>query len=172
VAAVLGLILSLAVLGFSLAVGRAGLSASPDWLPVVAALAGISVGLFVLSIPFLIYASTYSLLTPEGEAQVARWNGFARYLKLVSKGKEVPSGPEYFERYLAYAAVFGLGKDWARYFQQLGGVPLPVWFHAMAGQDGDFAAIVAVMSTSDSAGASEGGDGGAGASGGGASGAG
>lgn len=174
VAVVLGLILSLAVLGFGLAVGRASLSASPDWLPVVAALAGISVGLFVLSIPSLIYASTYSPLTPDGEEQVARWNGFARYLKLVSKGKEVLSRPEYFERYLAYAAVFGLGKDWARYFQQLGGVPLPVWFHATAGQDGDFAAIVAVMSASDSAGASGGGDGGAGAgaSGGGASGAG
>ena len=58
------------------------------------------------------------------------------------------------------------------YFQELGGVPLPIWFHATAGGDTDFGAMVAVMSVSNSAGA--GGDGGAsgGASGGGSSGAG
>jgi len=91
----------------------------------------------------------------------------------VSKGKEPAIRPDYFERYLSYAAVFGLGKKWAEYFQTLGGVPLPIWFHATAGSNANFGAIVAVMSTSDSAGASAGGGGGgAGASGGGSSGAG
>ena len=80
--------------------------------------------------------------------------------------------PDYFEKYLAYAAVFGLGANWAKYFQQLGGVPLPIWFHATVGSDGDFGAMVAVMSASDTAGANAGADGGAGASGGGSSGAG
>jgi uncharacterized membrane protein len=101
-----------------------------------------------------------------------RWKGFAEYLKQVSKGKEPAISADVFERYLAYAAVFGLGANWAKYFQQLGGVPLPIWFHAMAGSDGDFGAMVAVMSASDSASASSGGDGGGGASGGGSSGAG
>ena len=140
----------------------------------MAALAGIGAGLFLLSIGLLIYAATFSILTPLGEEQMARWKGFAEYLKQVSKGKEPAIRPDYFERYLAYAAVFGLGKKWAEYFQTLGGVPLPIWFRATAGSNANFGAIVAVMSASDSAGASAGGGGGggAGASGGGSSGAG
>jgi uncharacterized protein (TIGR04222 family) len=138
----------------------------------IAAFAGIGAGLFLLSIGLLIYATTFSILTPLGEEQMARWKGFAEYLKQVSKGKEPAISPDYFERYLAYAAVFGLGTKWAEYFQTFGGMPLPIWFHAAAGSNADFGAIVAVMSSSDSAGASAGGSGGAGASGGGSSGAG
>jgi uncharacterized membrane protein YgcG len=139
----------------------------------LAAVIGLCAGLFILSILVLIYAAAFSILTPAGEEQAARWKGFAEYLKQVSKGREPAIRPDYFERYLGYAAAFGLGAGWARYFQSLGGVPLPVWFHAAAGSQADFGALVAVMSTSDSAGA--GGDGGAGAggaSGGGSSGAG
>ena len=137
-----------------------------------AALAGISAGAFLLSIGLLIYAAVFSILTPSGEEQVARWKGFAEYLKQVSKGKEPAIRPDYFERYLAYAAVFGLGTKWAEYFQTFNGIPLPIWFHATAGSNANFGAIVAVMSSSDSAGASAGGAGVAGASGGGSSGAG
>ncbi len=138
----------------------------------IATVAGISASLFILSIPLLIYASLYSILTPLGEEQSARWKGFAEYLKQVSKDKEPAIRPDYFERYLAYSAVFGLGAHWAKYFQNLGGVPLPIWFHATAGGDADFGAMVAIMSASDSAGTSAGGGGGGGASGGGSSGAG
>ena len=144
---------------------------NPGILPWVAATAGISAGLFILSIPWMVYGATYSILTSAGEEQAARWKGFADYLKQVSKGREPAIRPDTFEKYLAYAAVFGLGAAWAKYFKELGGVPLPVWFHAMSGSDGDFGAMVAIMSTSDSAGAG-GGGGGAGASGGGSSGAG
>jgi uncharacterized membrane protein len=131
---------------------------------------GFSTGLFILSIPLLVYASMFSALTPTGEEQSARWKGFAEYLRQVSKGKEPAIRPDYFEKYLAYAAVFGLGTNWAKYFQQLGGVPLPIWFHVMAGSNADFGAMVAVMSASDSSGASA--AAGGGASGGGSSGAG
>ena len=55
--------------------------------------------------------------------------------------------------------MFGLGAGWAKYFNELGGVPLPVWFQVMAGSNGDFGAMVAVMSASDSAGASAAGGG-------------
>lgn len=161
------------VVGFvGLAAGGASISSNPDWVILFAVLIGLAAGLFPLSIPVLIYAGTFSILTPAGEEQSARWKGFAEYLKNVSKGREPAIRPDYFEKYLAFAAVFGLGAGWAKYFQQLGGVPLPVWFHAMAGSDGDFGAMVAVMSASDSAGASAGGAGGGGASGGGSSGAG
>ena len=138
-----------------------------------AGLTGVGLGLFFLSVALLIYAGTLSVLTPAGEEQAARWKGFAEYLKQVSKGREPAIRPDYFERYLPYAAVFGLGADWAKYFQALGNVPLPVWFHGIRGSDSNFGSIVAVMSASDSSGAGGGGGaGGAGASGGGSSGAG
>ena len=148
------------------------LSENPGWLPWIAIAAGIGAGLFFVSLLFLIYAASYSILTPAGEEQAARWKGFAEYLKGVSKGREPAIRPDYFERYLAYAAVFGLGAGWAKVFQDLGGVPLPVWFHAAAGSQASFGSMVAMMSASDSAGASAAGSGGAGASGGGSSGAG
>jgi hypothetical protein len=170
-AGVVMIFLSIIVGFIGMATGGIVISGNPAWSTAVAVVLGLSAGLFILSIPLLIYGATYSILTPAGAEQAARWKGFAEYLKQVSKGKEPAIRPDYFERYLAYAAVFGLGAGWAKYFQNLGGVPLPIWFHATAGNDGDFGALVAVMSASDSAGA--GGDGGAGgASGGGSSGAG
>lgn len=137
-----------------------------------AALLGLSAAAFILCLVLAIYAGTFSVLTPNGEEQSARWKGFASYLEQVSRGRESAIRPDMFEIYLPIAAVFGLGSKWAKYFQQLGGVPLPVWFHAMAGSNGDFGAMVAVMTASDSAGASAAAGGGAGASGGGSSGAG
>jgi uncharacterized membrane protein len=134
--------------------------------------AGGSIGAFLFSMLLLIYASMFSTLTVAGEDQARNWKGFEEYLKQVSKGKEPAIRPDYFERYLAYAAMFGLGANWAKYFQTLGGVPLPVWFHATTSSNTDFAVMVAVMSASDSAGASAGGGGAGGASGGGSSGAG
>jgi hypothetical protein len=163
IASLTGLIASLVLIGIT--VERGG-----SWLFVLAAAVGASASLVVLSLALLIYAGTYSPLTPSGEEQAARWKGFAEYLRGVSRGSEPAIRPHTFERYLAYAAVFGLGSKWAKYFESLGGVPLPVWFHAAAGSQGSFASMVAVMSTSDSAGAGAGG--GAGASGGGSSGAG
>jgi hypothetical protein len=137
-----------------------------------AALVGIAAGGFVISIGLLIYYATFSPLTPEGEEEAARWKSFARYLKQASQGQQPNISSDYFERYLPLAAAFGLGGAWAKHFQRVGGAPLPVWFHAMPGSNGDFGAVVAAMSASDSAGASAASGGGAGASGGGASGAG
>ncbi len=139
---------------------------------VTVALAGLGGGAFALSIPLVIYAAAYSPLTPEGEAQKIRWNSFRTYLDQVSRGREPAIRPDTFERYLAFAAVFGLGAAWAKSFQKLGGVPLPAWFQSMAGSDGDFGAMVAVMTASDTATSTGGADGGGGASGGGSSGAG
>ena len=136
-----------------------------------AGMAGISAAMFVLSIALFIYSASYSVLTPSGEEQVVRWKSFQEYIKQVSKGKEPAIRTDFFEKYLAYAAVFGLGAQWAKYFQKMGDIPLPIWFHAMAGNDANFGAMVAVMSTSDTAGVSAAGGGG-GASGGGSSGAG
>jgi uncharacterized membrane protein len=163
-----------ALAGFSLGAVLTGaaLSKGAGWLTWAAGAAGICASLFVLSLVLIIYAAAYSVLTPAGEEQKIRWKGFADYLKQVGRGKEPAISPDYFERYLAYAAVFGLGAAWSKYFQKLGGVPLPVWFHVLPGSTGDFGSMVAVMSASDSTGASGGAGGAGGASGGGSSGAG
>ena len=171
----MALIALLVLAGFLLAV----LLAAPNWnvsldfAAVFGALAGVGIGLFLLALALLIYAGTFSILTPAGEEQAARWKGFAEYLKQVSKGREPAIRTDYFERYLAYAAVFGLGAGWAKYFEKLGNVPLPVWFRAQAGSDPSFTALVVMMAASDSSGAGAGGGAAAGgASGGGSSGAG
>jgi uncharacterized protein (TIGR04222 family) len=166
-------LLLIAALLIVVLLSAAGSNVSVDFAAFSGALTGAGIGLFLLALALLIYAGTFSILTHAGEEQAARWKGFAEYLKQVSKGREPAIRPDYFERYLAYASVFGLGAGWAKYFEQLGGVPLPVWFHAQAGRDASFGAIVPVMSASDSAGSSGGGGAGAGAaSGGGSSGAG
>lgn len=148
------------------------LSANPvlSWL--AAALTGLSGGGFVLSIALMIYAGSYSPLTPAGEEQKIRWKNFRAYLDQVSRGREAAIRPDTFERYLAFAAAFGLGEAWAKTFQKLGGVPLPAWFRALPGSEGDFGGMVAVMSSADTSASYGGADGGGGASGGGASGAG
>ena len=165
------LLLALVFMIVTLLLGS-GWSLNLDLAAILGAVAGVSLATFILAIALLIYARSYSVLTPAGEEQAAHWKGFAEYLKQVSKGQEPAIRPDYFERYLAYAAVFGMGVGWAKYFESLGGVPLPVWFHGISGSGSNFGAIVAVMSASDSAGAGGGGAGGAGASGGGSSGAG
>jgi len=134
-------------------------------------IAGMAAGGFVVSVALMIYAVTFSPLTREGDAAAAHWKNFAKYLKQASKS-QVTLPSDTFERYLAFAAAFGLGGAWAQHFQRAGGAPLPVWFHALPGSDSDFGAVVAVMSASDSVGASGADGGGGGASGGGASGAG
>jgi uncharacterized protein (TIGR04222 family) len=167
----MALILAAVGFGAGLLFGGIALGGGALWTGLIAAILGICAAAFILSTPVVIYGATFSTLTPAGEEQAARWKGFAAYLKDVSKGREPAIRPDFFELYLPYAAVFGLGQKWAKVFEKLGGVPLPVWFHAAAGAQADFGAMVAVMSTSDSAGSS-GDGGGGGASGGGSSGAG
>lgn len=139
-----------------------------------ALLTGVGGGAMLAAVAGLAYAAGFSTLSPEGAEQAGRWKAFKSYLESVSRGKEPAIRPDFFERYLPYAAAFGLGKPWAKFFQKLGGVPLPAWFHAVDASQADFGAIVAVMAASDSSAASAGAGaaGAAGASGGGASGAG
>ena len=133
-------------------------------------LLGLGAGLFLASAAGLMYSANLSTLTDTGARVAARWKGFGQYLKAVSRGREPAVRADDFERYLPLAAAFGLGASWAKYFDSLGGVPLPAWFQAGSANVSDFGAIIAVMAASDSAGAASA-AGAAGASGGGASGA-
>lgn len=168
---VIVLFLSLIVFVASL-IGINFVMSNLNFVTVLAALLGISVGAFLLALALMVYASSFSVLTLPGEEQASRWKSFATFLKEVSEGKEAAISPDYFERYLSYAVVFGLGAAWAKYFETFKGIPLPVWFHATSNNSASFAAIVVLMSSSHSTGGSVGGGGTTGVSGGGASGAG
>jgi uncharacterized protein (TIGR04222 family) len=148
------------------------LGAGPSAVGVPAVLTGIGGGLLIVAILGLGYAAGFSTHTAAGAEQAARWRAFKAYLEGVAKGREPAIRPDFFERYLPYAATFGLGTRWAKVFQKLGGVPLPAWFHAVDGSQADFAAIVPAISSAHSSASGGAGGGAAGASGGGASGAG
>ena len=168
------LLLLLGGVGFGLGmiVGSVA-SNNAQWsiLPVAATLVGIAAGLFLVGFFGVIAATTFTAWTIEGEWQAADWKGFAAYLKDVARGKQVLVDTTLFDRYLPYAAGFGLGDSWAKRYQKQSGLGVPAWFHALTDDDSS-AAFVAVMVATHSSFSSSGGAGGGGASGGGASGAG
>jgi uncharacterized membrane protein len=142
-------------------------------LPIAAALAGVGAGLFVAGLLALIVSATLSTWTEPGEREAANWKSFAGYLKDVTKGKDDLLDETRFNRYLPYAAGFGLGETWVKRYEKQSGFSAPPWFQALRDDDSS-AAFVAVMVASQSSFSSGGGGAGgaAGASGGGASGAG
>jgi uncharacterized membrane protein len=158
---------------------------------------------FVLIIPLVVYAPRWGLwplallgaffllallafglgmavrpLSPAGATAAGDWQGFADYLKEITRDHAQPTQPDAFEQYLPYAAAFGILERWARHFADRGWTDLPPWFHTLAvsGADGmgAFVALTAAASSSggSAAGAAGAGAAGAGAAGGGAAGAG
>jgi hypothetical protein len=173
-AAVMGTLLGGAGFGIGLIWGVVA-AENAQWamLPAAAVLAGLGTGLFVVGLLGLIVATTLSIWTEQGERAAADWKGFAGYLKDVTKGKDDLLDLTRFDRYLPYAAGFGLGEAWTKRYQQQSGFSAPPWFQALQPDDSS-AAFIAVMVASQASFSSSGGAGGAGggASGGGASGAG
>ena len=150
-------------------------SENAQWsvLPIAAVLAGTGTGLFIAGLLGLIVSATLSTWTEQGEREAADWKGFAGYLKGVAKGKDDMLDLARFDRYLPYAAGFGLGESWVKRYEKQSGFAVPPWFQALR-PDESSAAFVAVMVASHASFNSSGGGaaGAAGASGGGASGAG
>lgn len=157
------------LVGFLLAV----IGASPWALPAAAVLIGGSVGLGGAGLISLLVAAFISTFSEEGVRQATAWKSFVNHLRDIARGREPVTSPDLFERYLPYAAGFGIATQWAKFFQKMTGVPVPAWFHGLQTglEDGSFVAIMAAISAADTS-ASVATSGGAGASGGGASGAG
>lgn len=173
-AGVLGLLAGIVLFGVGMVWGVLAVeNAQWSMTSVAAVLAGVGVGLFIAGLLALIVSATLSTWTEQGDREAAAWKSFAAYLQDVAKGKEDLLDVTRFERYLPYAAGFGLGEAWVKRFQQQSGFSAPPWFQALHADD-SAAAFVAVMVASHSSFSSGGGgaSGAAGASGGGASGAG
>ena len=157
-------------LGFALFIAGLILNREPQAARLGGAMIALGLAALVIALVVLMFAVRLSRLTDRGEALSAQWRSFARYLKEVSQGKRDTAGSSEFERFLPYAAAFGLARAWTKRFHATGG-SLPSWFTSAGGDDGS-TAFMAFVGGSDSGGMAGGADGGAGASGGGGSGAG
>lgn len=167
-----GRMIGVGVLLILLSVGVAITAAIVDNMWILAPAAST----FFLGLLVSIAGGMLSALTDEGAAEAAVWQRFADHLKDVTKGKAAISGPAMFQRFLPYAASYGLLEAWAKWFEKEGWTELPPYFHALArADDGGVAAFVAMAGASGSSGGSAAGAAGAagaGAAGGGGSGAG
>ena len=133
----------------------------------------LSLGVIGVSITVAVLWGMFSTLSEKGMQDAARWKAFSRYLRDITHGKELDISQEVFERYLMYAATFGLAEKWVKYFQKQGMTVVPPWFHSLASSNVDnLSYFVTMIAVSHAVGGSSGGGGGGGAAGGGASGAG
>lgn len=135
----------------------------------------VAFSLFIVFVMLMAVGSSLTILTDEAKLMADEWQSFYRYLQNVTRKKAAVGEPNMFNRFLPYAASYGLLHQWAKFFQKEGWTELPPYFHAIShsGDDG-MAAFVAMTSSSSASGGSAAGAGaaGAGAAGGGASGAG
>lgn len=134
----------------------------------------IAVSLFILFMVWIAVGSWLTVLTDEAKMLADEWQSFYGYLKDVTRKKAAVGGTNMFNRFLPYAASYGILHDWSKFFQKEGWTEVPPYFRAAnrPGHD-SMAAFVAMSSTSTSSGGSAAGAGAAGgAAGGGASGAG
>jgi hypothetical protein len=153
-------------------------------MSIVAITLGMAASCTLIGLIFGIVGSFYSPLTEKGIQEAASWRAYSEYLREVTREREPVTGPGLFESALPYAAGFGLGEAWSRFFQKHGENRLPPWLKAIstsgeaAAAAGDNAAVmnafVALMVITNSVGSGNGtgATGGAGAAGGGSSGAG
>jgi hypothetical protein len=129
--------------------------------------------LFLLSMAAFVLAGIFSPLSDQGAEEATRWKGFSQFLREATKGREAVWGLEMFERYLPYAASFGLAVAWVKAFQKQGGLEIPAWFHALAATpQQSMASFVAMTNAAHSYGSGGAAGAGGGAAGGGGSGAG
>jgi len=120
-------------------------------------------------------------LTPFSEQGLQRarmWKAYGRHLAEVAKGQHKEVSAERLESLLPMAVAFGVALSWAKRLDKQGALGVPVWFHALARQDGqpNTGALIEMLTMANTAGAHvTGGAAGAaaaGAAGGGSSGAG
>ena len=135
----------------------------------------VALSFFLVFIMMMIVSSTMTILTDEAKALANEWQSFYQHLKDITRSKAAVGETNMFNRFLPYAASYGMLHQWAKFFQKEGWTELPPYFHALnRADDHGMAAFVAMTAASSSSGGSAAGAGaaGAGAAGGGASGAG
>ncbi len=117
-----GLILAGVFIGLTLGLMVVG---RPEMLPLgldrlTSALLGGSIAAFLGGLAYIIFAALFSPLTAQGRWIASQWTGFSRYLKDIVAKRETLIRPDTFTQFLPFAAGFGLGEQWAKFFQKHG----------------------------------------------------
>ena len=174
VASGLALSLGAAILLAGLLLGGFSLVTNSLAVIIGAVLIGIGAAASIMGLVGLMVAALVSTLSEQGRQQALVWKSFAGYLRNITRGRETTTSPDTFERYLSYAASFGIATEWVKYFQKLPGIPVPEWFQGLQSsvEDGSFVALMSAITAADSSASAASGAGAGGASGGGSSGAG
>ena len=112
------------VTGALVAIGGSALSGRFSLTPVPFVVAGVLVGLIVVIIGWNMPARTVA-----GARMLERLLGFGEFLERVDREQyqDVKRTPEMFEKFLPFAMVFGVEKQWARAFRDIYTEP-PRWY--------------------------------------------
>lgn len=81
----------------------------------------------VCSVGLYAFIKYEARLSGEGIKLKEGWLGFKTYLETAEKHRMQNLKPEYFEKYLPYAIIFGVEKKWAKAFEAMH-MPAPKWY--------------------------------------------
>ncbi|MDP2838377.1 MAG: DUF2207 domain-containing protein [Candidatus Moranbacteria bacterium] len=131
-------------------------------------------GGFFIFFPTLIFCITVSYLfvrynprlNREGQILREEWLGFELYLRTAERYRLQNLTPETFEKFLPYAIIFGVEKEWGKAFAGMT-IPQPQWYAGSMGTTSAFSAAQFSSSFSASFSSAFASAGGSGASGGG-----
>ncbi|MBN1915850.1 DUF2207 domain-containing protein [Candidatus Dojkabacteria bacterium] len=107
--------------------------------PPMSLLAG---ALIVIFVSFFMPAKT-----PKGTEVYEQIKGFRMYLHTAERFRVQKLTPETFEKYLSYAIIFGIEKEWAKKFKDIY-KKMPEWYESRSGRLDTFNAIYLANSLS------------------------
>src|SRR5690606_5391329 len=100
----------------------------------ILAFAVFSIGIFTgfvlaitLGIGLIVLGNSLPAKTEAGGKMLMEIKGFKMYLETAEKYRVQNLTPETFEKYLSYAMVFGIEKQWAEKFKNIYLTP-PTWY--------------------------------------------
>lgn len=111
--------IAMVVFFISLVIGNAGIEIGQPLILIATAILSAA-GLYA----FIKYEAR---LSDSGIKLKEDWLGFKMYLETAEKYRMQNLKPEYFEKYLPYAMIFGVEKKWARAFEAMN-IPQPTWY--------------------------------------------
>ena len=138
-----------------LLVGKLTLLTNPWAVILGTVLTGAGAAESVVGLAGLCAAGLISPLSDEGLRHASYLKSFNGYLRDITHSRVTQVMPGIFERYLPYAAGFGMATEWAEYFQKVVDIPVPAWFrgwHSSLEEDMTTATIAAIAAVDSSAG--------------------
>ena len=95
-----------------------------DWM---ASSICLSISLSATPLLLIVFGRQMPAKTEKGSLEAAKWRAFRNYLANIEKYTNLQEAKDIFDKYLAYATVFGLERSWVSKFAQVG-TPQPRWY--------------------------------------------